>query len=399
MGRKSSTFSRSLSSQSRELGTDKLYTGDDIVNKYAKGLPNPPLLWQALIRQDVFPINKIIEVFGKPDTCKTVMSLEFGRWFMNCGGRVVFLDAEEIPGDVAQSFYGDRLLDTDRFQWIEVDNSDEAQERIRMVIKAVQSEQEKDDIKCARPTLIILDSLPALVDKKTEKTFEKDGFGKEVVGHTAKAWSKPIAVIANMLKDSRCSLVIINHEHQNIGYGGLTTPGGRRIGFEKSLSIRTKKASVGKSSSSEFKNTYSKVITLKLRKNASGPSRTENKQIQQWPFRWQINPEKYWWDNGYAISHKISKYLKERGPLGPLRSITKNGFKFSTSGKVELDKGPGIRIADLFLDEHYETFREAFGVKKRTKIDLPEDAREARAAARRDSEQESSEVSDEETGS
>lgn len=399
MGRKSSTFARSLSSQSRELGTDKLYTGDDIVNKYAKGLPNPPLLWQAFIRQDVFPINKIIEIFGKPDTCKTVMSLEFGRWFLNCGGRVVFLDAEEIPGDVARSFYGSYLTDVDRFQWIEVDTSDEAQERIKMVINAVESEQEKDDIECARPTLIILDSLPALVDKKTAETYEKDGFGKEVVGHTAKAWSKPIAVIGNMLKDSRCSLIIINHEHQNIGYGGLTTPGGRRIGFEKSLSIRTKKSHAGQNTSSEFKNTYSKTISLELRKNASGPSRTENKSIQQWPFRWTINPECYWWDNGYAIAYKISKLLNQRGSLGPIRSITKNGFKFSTKGDVELEKGPAVRIADLFLNEHYDEFREAFGVKERTKIDLPGDAREARAATRRNSEPSGSETSDGESES
>lgn len=397
MGRKSSTFSRSVSSQGKSLGTDRVYSGDDIVSKYARGLPNPPLLWQSLIRQDVFPVNKIIELFGKPDTCKTTMSLEFGRWFMNCGGRVVFLDAEELPGDIIRSFYGDYVYDNDRFQWVEVLNSDEAQERIKHIIRAVQTEQEDDEIEYARPTLIILDSLPALVDKKTEKTFEKKGFGKEVIGNTAKAWSKPITVIANMLKDSRCTLVIINHEHENIGYGGLTTPGGRRIGFEKSLSIRTKRSQAGKRSSSEFRNEYCKLITAELWKNDAGGSREENKKVQQWPFRWTRSPECYWWDNGYAISYKIKRYLSERASLGPLRSITKNGFKFSTKGDVELKKEIGLKIADMFLNDYYEEFKEAFGVRERTKIGLPVDAEESGAATRREAEPADGEVSDEES--
>lgn len=363
---KAKSLKSTIASHVRKHGTKKALSGEDVHAQYAAGLPDVPLSWQMFTQQDVFPLNTIIELHGPSDSAKTSLTLELGRWFIDHGGVMVFLLSENtFPEDIALSLLGDSYFDDEVFFYHPVRTTSEAQELLVTYADAFR-EYNADHPDDPRPALFVLDSLGALLPDQTKDAFEKKGYGAQTVAQLARAWSDAIADISDHLVDSGCTFVFINHEYSNIGYHGVTTSGGKKIKYLKTMEIRTRELSAARSSSNpEFVSAHEKLIEAKLKKHSSG---SPHGIIHRIPFRWNLQKE-FTWDWHFAFAYSLKQYLDKRASVGPARKIKKSKKKWSCKG-LDLKDVSAQKLEEVFRDDEelYAAFGEEFGISRRPKF-------------------------------
>jgi len=156
------------------------------------------------------PEGRIIEIFGPEASGKTTLTLHFIAAAQRRGYVVYFIDAEQ------------------------------ALETARAICEATEAARQKhgDGIK----SLIVIDSIPALVPKQAFETYEKDGFDATVaLGSQARMLSQLLPPLVNKAGKAGVTVVFINQERDKIGvtYGSpTTTPGGRAVKFFSSLRLK-----------------------------------------------------------------------------------------------------------------------------------------------------------------
>lgn len=186
------------------------------------------------------PEGRIIEIFGPEASGKTTLTLTFIKHAQQLGYMTYFIDAEHAL-DVD---YASRIgVDIKNLLFSQPDYGEQALETARAICDSTIEASNKFGRKIK--TLIVIDSVPALVPKQAYEVYEddkKDGLeSSTAMGMTARMLSQSLPPLLSKLAKSGATVVFINQERDNIGvmYGPTTTtPGGRALKFFCSLRLK-----------------------------------------------------------------------------------------------------------------------------------------------------------------
>lgn len=189
------------------------------------------------------PEGRIIEIFGPEASGKTTLTLHFIAAAQRRGYIVYFIDAEHAL-DIE---YAERIgVDTQRLLFSQPDYGEQALDTARAICDSTIEASEKFNNKLK--SLIIIDSVPALIPKEAFETYESDkeaGLESSIaLGGVARMMSKLLPPLQNKVSKSGATLVFINQERDNIGvsYGSpTTTPGGRALKYFSSLRLKVQR--------------------------------------------------------------------------------------------------------------------------------------------------------------
>jgi recombination protein RecA len=175
-----------------------------------------------------FPEGRIVELYGPPSIGKSHIATQVAKSTQRMGGIVVYIDTENATNpenlamlgvDVSKRFiYSDPACTEDVFSVIE-----STIEKVKQI---------KKDI----PVTIIWDSLAA-VPPKAELLADYD---KDSIGLQARALSKGMRKVTQVIANNNVLLLILNQTRTKIGvmYGDPTvTPGGSAVPFHASVRI------------------------------------------------------------------------------------------------------------------------------------------------------------------
>lgn len=183
------------------------------------------------------PEGRIIEIFGPEASGKTTVTLHFIAEAQRQGFVVYFIDAEHAL-DMA---YAERIgIDSSKLLFSQPDYGEQALETARAICDSTNAAKEKfgQNIR----SLIIIDSVPALVPKGEFEKYEKDGLDSTVaMGGPSRMLAGKLPALVGSAGRSGVTIVFINQERDKIGvtWGSpTTTPGGRALKFFSSLRLK-----------------------------------------------------------------------------------------------------------------------------------------------------------------
>lgn len=188
------------------------------------------------------PEGRIVEIFGSEASGKTTLTLHFIAACQRRGYVTYFIDAEQAL-DLS---YAKRVgVDPSKLLFSQPDHGEQALETARVICESTEAAQEK--FKKRIRTLIVIDSVPALVPKEQYEKFEEKGFDESstALGGPARMFAKFLPPLVNRAGKAGVTIVFINQERDNIGvmYGPKTTqPGGRALKFFSSLRISVRRS-------------------------------------------------------------------------------------------------------------------------------------------------------------
>lgn len=183
------------------------------------------------------PEGRIIEIFGAEASGKTTVTLHFIKAAQKLGYIVYFIDAEHA----LDAAYTKRIgVDFKSLLFSQPDYGEEALETARVICESTKAYQEKT--KEVVKSLIVIDSVPALVPRSLFEIYEKEGYdSSNALGAVARMLSQYVPPLVAAASKANATVVFINQEREKIGvtYGSpITTPGGRALKFFSSLRIK-----------------------------------------------------------------------------------------------------------------------------------------------------------------
>lgn len=186
------------------------------------------------------PEGRIIEIFGPEASGKTTVTLHFIAAAQRRGYIVYFIDAEHAL-DLA---YAERIgVQPKGLLFSQPDYGEQALETARVICESTEVAKQKFGNKVR--TLIVIDSIPALVPKQAFDVYEKDGLDSTIaLGSAARMLSQLLPPLVNKAGKAGVTVVFINQERDKIGvsYGSpTTTPGGRAVKFFSSLRLKVQR--------------------------------------------------------------------------------------------------------------------------------------------------------------
>ena len=249
------------------------------------------------------PEGRIIEIFGPPSTGKSHLALQACISTQKMGGIVVYIDTEN-----ATSIENLQNLGVDikrRFVFVETSCTEDVFSTIESTILKMKTL--KKDV----PVLVVWDSVAATSPKK-ELLGEYD---QETIGLQARAISKGMRKITNVVGDNNVTLLCLNQTRMKIGvmFGDpTTTPGGMAIPFHASVRISL-------SGGSKIENKNGDVVGINvIAKIIKNKVATPHKRVEY----------KIIFGKGIDESEQIFDLLKEKSPV-----VLDNKTKVVVSGE------------------------------------------------------------------
>ena len=183
------------------------------------------------------PEGRIIELFGPEASGKTTVALHFIAEAQRQGYVVYFVDAEHAL-DMA---YAERIgVDTSKLLFSQPDYGEQALETVRAICDSTTAAKDKfgQNIR----SLVIIDSVPALVPKGEFEKYAKEGLDSTVaMGGPSRMMAGKLPLLVGAASRSGVTICFINQERDKIGvtFGPTTTtPGGRALKFFSSLRLK-----------------------------------------------------------------------------------------------------------------------------------------------------------------
>ncbi|HMN15323.1 MAG TPA: AAA family ATPase [Bellilinea sp.] len=162
------------------------------------------------------PKGRVTLIHGPESTGKTTLSLVMCKAAVNRGGYVAYVDAEHSIDPRWAKRFGLSFDGAEHFFLVQPKDAEEALNAIIRMAKL----KHPDDKGRGLFDLIVLDSVASLVTK-AQLAGE---VGDHVVAGVARAMTQFLANVAEPLKASDTSLVLINQERDNIGGGTYASP-------------------------------------------------------------------------------------------------------------------------------------------------------------------------------
>lgn len=369
----------------------------DLYKNLQKGIELPPLCLQSLFKTSAFPLEKMIQIHGGYQTCKSAFALKLAQWFVQSNGFVWYIDTEhKMPIDIATDFISNfgnsnhvaaiqpqpanmEQLDEGELEDHEYGTikdvqtiMDEAFESMRALNTEVNkhnkqvdngesSEERWDNV----PGLIVLDSLAATVPSKDSEKFA-DGDYSQTMATAAKEWTKYLSHASSNLANIWTSFVFINHDRDNISPygGGKTQPGGTNKDYLKSYDLQFKKSYSGDSYKRETKSHTiegQQSIEVKIKKNATGPAKTTLDPLN---FHWEGRNFEWQFDRCTINMIKSTNSVQEIGPIEK-KDVKKYNKKFKIpSLGIDTYKEPSVVMDELRSNtEFMEALYGIWGIK------------------------------------
>jgi len=186
------------------------------------------------------PEGRIIEVFGPEASGKTTLTLTVIANAQKLGYIVYFIDAEHA----LDMSYAERIgVDSSKLLFSQPEYGEQALETVQAICESTEAAK----IKFNRTirSLVIIDSVPALVPKGEFDKYEKEGLDSTVaLGGPARMLAGKLPALVGAAGRSGVTVVFINQERDKIGvtFGSpTTTPGGRALKFFSSLRLKVQR--------------------------------------------------------------------------------------------------------------------------------------------------------------
>jgi recombination protein RecA len=174
------------------------------------------------------PCGRIIEIFGEPSSGKSTLAQTICAQMQRNGGIAVYIDSENATSLENLALIG---VNVEELIFVQEQCIEDTFQLIEQIITSVKNQM--DDV----PILIVWDSVAASVSRtELEATYEQ-----QQIGIKARALSKGIMKVNQILKDKGVTLILLNQTRQKIGVMGsdpTTTPGGMAIPFAASVRLR-----------------------------------------------------------------------------------------------------------------------------------------------------------------
>ena len=180
-------------------------------------------------REGGVPEGRIIEIFGPPSIGKSHLALQIAKNTQQMGGICIYIDTENATSIDNLSALGVDVKK--RFVFIETSCTEHIFQAIQSIIL------KSGDITRQVPVVIIWDSIAASSPKaELEANYDKDSIGLQ-----ARALSKGLRKITQVIADRQVTLVCLNQTRTKIGvmFGDpTTTPGGMALPFHASTRVQ-----------------------------------------------------------------------------------------------------------------------------------------------------------------
>ena len=218
-----------------------------------ESIPSGSLMLDYALGVKGYPRGRVIEIYGKPSSGKTLLSLLAIAEAQKMGGTAAFVDVEHA----FDSNWAKKLgVDVDNLVFNQPDYGEQALE----VVENLASSNAVD--------IIVVDSTAALIPKaELEGSLEDQNIALQ-----ARMMSKAMRRLIGCVGKSKTVIIFVNQVRQNpmVMFGNPeTTPGGEALKFYSSVRM-----SVNKVSSSEIKNgteVLGHKVHVKVVKNKVGP--------------------------------------------------------------------------------------------------------------------------------
>ena len=180
-------------------------------------------------RNGGIPEGRIIEIFGTPSIGKSHIAFQIAKSAQQMGGICIYIDTENATSMENLATLG---VDVEkRFVFIETSCTEYIFQAIQSII--LKSGSIAKDV----PVVIIWDSIAASSPKaELEANYDKDSIGLQ-----ARAMSKGLRKITQIIAERQVTLLCLNQTRTKIGvmFGDpTTTPGGMALPFHASTRIR-----------------------------------------------------------------------------------------------------------------------------------------------------------------
>jgi hypothetical protein len=301
-----SFFSAEIDYASKVMGRHNVLVGDEAkARKY--GIELPSLMLQYINQADVFLMEHLLFVAGKPASHKSSFAFEVARWIIEAGGFARLHDTEgKYSPQLAESLIGTKVnqrtwqlrvcesLDA----WTEMVSKD--MEAYRKHFKIGEKLKRGEKRPPLLPACMIIDSLTGRTTQDNIKNVNKTGQSSNTQGmRTAKA-------INDWLQTRNFNYlpwytIIIRHEKQGGMEGGFSplagmtkkTPGGVAPDFMGGLDLRFAVVSNYRGQKAGFN-----LVKMKTKKNSFG----QDNLAGQVRFSWE------WRDNEFGETEQFPKW-------------------------------------------------------------------------------------------
>jgi len=175
------------------------------------------------------PEGRIIEIFGAPSIGKSHIALQIAKNTQKMGGIAVYIDTENATSIDNLASLGINVKN--RFVFIETSCTEE----IFQVIESTIIKANSHDLNV--PVVVIWDSIAA----SSPKAELNAAYDKDSIGLQARAMSKGLRKITQIIGNKNITLVCLNQTRMKIGvmFGDpTTTPGGMALPFHASVRIQ-----------------------------------------------------------------------------------------------------------------------------------------------------------------
>lgn len=213
-------------------------------------------------REGGIPEGRIIEIYGPPSIGKSHLALQIARNTQLMGGICIYIDTENATSIDNLSALGVDVKK--RFVFIETSCTEHIFQAIQSIIL------KSGDVTKQVPVVIIWDSIAASSPKaELEASYDKDSIGLQ-----ARALSKGLRKITQVIADRQVTLVCLNQTRTKIGvmFGDpTTTPGGMALPFHASTRVHLLGGSKIKDKEGEVIGI--KVIAKTVKNKVAAPNR------------------------------------------------------------------------------------------------------------------------------
>jgi hypothetical protein len=236
--KKSNVLGNMLLAAQEKFG-ERSYMGKDC-ELYLTGFPFRHLSLRWLFDSNVFPVGKLIRIYGLPRQQKSTLSYEFMRLFAEAGCDAmgyVENEAGKYSPSLFQSFLRDLAV-----MVIHSKTTQEAQMALNMMKKEIQKGYpDRDHLSC-----LVLDSLNGTSAESKHEQLNKEDHMTKSYPEEANLWSQFLQTFTAELLGWPITLIMTNHLKKDVSgdgkphFGGpkMRTPGGDAQHFHSAVDIR-----------------------------------------------------------------------------------------------------------------------------------------------------------------
>lgn len=259
------------------------------------------------------PRGKLVELFGAEGTGKTTLALEISRNAIEMGGKVLYIDVENM----LDYKYASKISGDSTFKNLIIARPDTAEDAFMAAEAGINS---KDF------TLIIFDSVGALAPKKEKD----DEFEDANVALVPRLMSKFLRRASFRIRENNVGFIFINQVRDKIGgyVQGYNTPGGHALKHFTSLIIALNKGREIKAG----EETIGSFVKFVIKKNKLAP-----------PFRSHVIP--------FIFGEGIDRYKDFLTFSEMVGAVQKAGAYYKFEDET---LGQGVNKTVEYLKEHPE---------------------------------------------